>query len=207
MHRKIERRTFRRRALRVPVKFAVGDSAEERGVLRNISEGGLFIKTNTAVNVGDEIIAYPDGLGRIVGKVIRKTDNGFAIEVVSSYSDRTLLEKRIEAAMVGLPYFHIADRRKHARFPLRIDADAKTIPAGCEFTCTITDISKSGAFIESDKRLSLGTKVKIGVMRGRVCRLAENGFAIKFERAYEPTLQKRSKRNARHSVQQRSSNS
>jgi hypothetical protein len=202
-----DRREFRRMALRLPVKFATVGDMEGKGTVSNVSKGGLLIETDAIPDVGDDVIAYPDGLGRISGKVVRRTDNGFAMAIDDAETNRAHLERRIEAAAIGLPYFHLAERRRRKRFPLRIEARAKTIPAGREFACAIIDISRAGAFVESDNVPSLGSEIKIGVIRGRVSRLTENGFAIKFERTYTQAANKHANSNVPRASRSHSSTS
>ncbi len=140
--------------------------------------------TDAKLDIGDQIVAYPEGLGRVAGDVVRVSGDGVALEFTMSEHDRILLERRMEAVLLGIPYFRIADRRAHTRIPLSVEATARTIPSGQQFKCRITEISRGGAFIQAVNRPTLGSEIKIGAIRGRVCRLTHSGFAITLERTY-----------------------
>jgi hypothetical protein len=166
------------------VKFTVANEPEAAGTVTNMSEGGMFVESGAIAGVGQRLVAYPDELGRVAGNVVRVSDAGFAVQFDISKYDRLVLERRIEAYLLGLPYLRLADRRAHVRFPLSLEATARIVPSGREFKCTITDISRVGAFVQANNRPSLFSEIKIGGITGRVCRLTRDGFAIKFERTY-----------------------
>ncbi len=182
MKNRLERRKFLRKLLRKKVKFAAGVQKESCGVVKNISEDGMFVETKAPIDVDRDIIAYPDDLGRVSGKIIRVSNDGFAVQFDISDHDRALLKKRVNAAVKGQPYLSIADRRKYVRMPISIEATARIVPSGREFVCRITEISRMGASIQSNRRPKLFAEIKIGAIRGRVCRITKDGFAITFEK-------------------------
>ncbi|MHA7871116.1 MAG: PilZ domain-containing protein [Hyphococcus sp.] len=175
-----ERRQFDRTELDLTVRFITREDLETTGQLLDISEGGLAMLTDTAAEVGDPVIAYPDRLGRLTGKVVRKFDGGVAIEFEMSEAQREHLRKRIESAMTGVPYMRLLENRKHKRVELNLDSVAHMEDGGEFFKCQIIDLSESGSLIRANKKPALGAMVRIGSLRGAVRRHTEEGFAIEF---------------------------
>lgn len=174
------RRQYERRQLNAEVRFITHSDLEAMGDLKDISESGLFMATDTDAKIGDRIIAYPKGLGRLEGVIVRKTGEGVAVHFDISNEQRKHLEKRINSALTGMPYLRLVDKRGHKRTPLKIDTTAQVEAGGGSFPCQIVDISHSGASIRSDRRLQVGVMVQIGMLQGRVCRETEEGFALEF---------------------------
>lgn len=175
-----DRRRYKRRTLNVDVRFMAGDAAENTGRILDISEGGLAMSTDAEARLGDMIIAYPEGLGRLTGKVVRRFEGGIAIQFELSETQRDYLRKRIDAAVRGAPYIRLLEKRAHERLPLNLSSEARLLDSGETFDCFVIDISETGAGIRSETRPALGVCVQIGSLKGAVCRHTEEGFAILF---------------------------
>ncbi len=177
------KRTYVRRRLAVLVRYITNGGRESAGRLQDISEGGLFMATSTPIAIGEEIILYPDGLGRLNGKIVRKDDGGVAVEFDLSDVQKTYLAKRIDAAVSGTPYLKLMEKRAHRRLELKVESRA-IAPTEClEFDCIIIDLSLSGALVRSQVKPPLGAEVRIGSLRGQVKRHWKEGFAIQFAQA------------------------
>jgi len=165
------RRNFERTELGLTVRFVTREDLETTGELIDISEGGLAMLTETEAQVGDPVIAYPEKLGRITGTVVRKFEGGVAIAFEMSDAQRQHLRKRIESAVSGVPYIRLLENRKHKR-----------ISEGQSFKCQIADISETGSQIRAEERPIIGTMVRVGLLRGKVRRHTNEGFAIEFSK-------------------------
>lgn len=174
------KRQFERTELKLTVRFAIGDNEETTGRLLDISAGGLAMLTDAPATVGDTVIAYPEGLGRLTGKVVRVFDGGVAIEFKMSDTQREAVRKRIHSAVTGVPYIRLLEKRKHKRIELNLDSEAHLEPDGESFACQIIDISETGSQVRSETRPDLGVMVRIGSLRGIVRRHTDQGFAIEF---------------------------
>lgn len=174
------RRGFERTELGLTVRFVTREDLETTGQLIDISESGLAMLTETAAQIGDPVIAYPDRLGRLTGTVVRKFDGGVAVEFEMSDVQREHLRKRIESAITGVPYIRLLENRKHKRIELNLDSEAHTEPDGAKFKCQIVDISENGSQIRADVQPEVGVMVRIGSLRGTVQRHTAEGFAIQF---------------------------
>lgn len=175
-----DQRDFERRALTLNVRYITHSDLEATGRLQNISEGGLYMSTEADAEIGDEIVAYPEGLGRLCGVIVRKDENGVAIEFDITQQQRTYLTKRIASALTGAPYLRIFENRGQNRMNLNLEAKARVLPDGELFDCTIIDLSQSGAAICADYRPPLGASVSLGAINGEVCRHTPEGFALSF---------------------------
>ena len=174
------KRQYERTELELTVRFTVGENEETTGRLLDISAGGLAMLTDAPAQAGDLVIAYPDGLGRLTGKVVRVFDGGLAIEFEMSDAQREALRKRIHSAVTGVPYIRLLDKRKHKRIELNLDSEARTEPDGDCFECQIIDISETGSQVRAKHKPALGEMVRIGSLRGEVRRHTDTGFAIEF---------------------------
>jgi hypothetical protein len=176
-----DKRNHIRQPLNLKVRFITQADMELCGRLLDVSEGGLRMETKANAAIGDEVIAYPEGLGRLTGKVIRKNEKELAVEFDLSMSQREHLAKRIASALSGVPYLRLLDNRLHNRIEMNLQSVAQEVDSGESFDCEITNFSTSGAAIRSIRKPKIGVLVQIGTMRGRVCRLLSEGFAIEFE--------------------------
>lgn len=174
------RRAYKRQSLKLGVRFISREDLEKTGAVIDISEGGLAMHTDAAANIGDTIIAYPEGLGRLTGAVVRKFEGGIAIQFDLSETQRAYLRKRIDSAVKGVPYIRLLERRAHKRLALKLESEARLMASGKTFKCEVIDISESGAAISAAERPDVGEAVQIGTLKGRICRHTDEGFAIDF---------------------------
>lgn len=174
------KRAHMRRKLSLLIRFITQSDLETSGRVRDISEGGLYMESHSSAGIGDDVILYPEGLGRLSGKIVRKGDDGVAVEFILSDVQREYLSRRIASAEAGVPYLKLMEKRQHVRVDLKVDSRASAPSIGKEFDCTIVDLSLTGALIRSTVKPPLGVEVRIGAIRGLVRRHWEDGFAIKF---------------------------
>lgn len=181
-----ERRSAKRVALSVDVKFLLRGQKEGAGRLLDISEKGLALLADMHAAEGDPIIVYPLGLGRIEGKIVRSFDGGAGVSFTVSESQRKTIRERIEAALEGKPYMRLVEQRTELRIRYNIETTAWADGDDKPFACTIKDMSRSGCLLQSQKIPGLGAKVRIGALRGKVVRLEKGGFAVEFIRRKKP---------------------
>ena len=175
-----DRRKFERSAIQAPTRFIINDELEATGQLSDISKGGLFMLTDAPAEEGDKVVVYPEGLGRLEGRVVRRRADGVAVQFAMSDTYRELLHRRIAAALEGKPYLRIADRRSCRRTVLNIDVAVEIVGTGQSIQCRIDNISNSGAAIQSQNRPPVGANVRLGTMDGKVLRHTEEGFIVRF---------------------------
>jgi hypothetical protein len=140
----------------------------------------LPIVTPTPPPVGERVIVYLEGFGRLSGRVARTCGEG-EIAVIFDFSahKRERLAEQLTVAInkdLGIeepsrPMAHDTTRL------VRIEHEA-----GDAYEGEILDFSLAGVTIRS-RRLAppLGAWVRIGGVYGRVARLIEGGYAVDFE--------------------------
>lgn len=179
---KKDRREGKRVRLSVDVRFLLRNEIESSGVLLDISELGLALLTEADANEGDEIIAYPDGLGRLAGKVARKFDGGIGVAFNLSQQQRRSMKDRIAALIGGSPYMRLTEDRRSLRVRVGIETEAFINDDRTPVACRLVEISKTGCLLKCAAKPVVGSKIMVGALRGRVCRLEADGFAVDFDR-------------------------
>lgn len=178
-----ERRRYPRVAFEAKGRFLAPDGSEHPCSVRDMSLGGIAIRSDVPLEVGAQIIVYFDEFGRFEGPVVRTFEGGFAIETNIAGPRRERLRQRLEALARG-EKIEISARRAFARYApgeagLEETAvlnlgDGQTMP------CRIIDMSLGGAQVAVENRPPIGTEVAIGRMSGRVVRHTEEGVGIQF---------------------------
>jgi hypothetical protein len=175
-----DRRRAKRHSLLADVKFLIGGRTEAFGKLIDISESGLALATAATAREGDEVIAYPSGLGRVSGYVSRVFEGGFAFVFDLSARQRQVLVQRMQAALSGATYMRLADRRDSLRIRYNLETIA-TLENEESFSCVIVDMSKTGCRLRCIARPDEGAMIRIGALKGVVSRQLEDGVAVKFD--------------------------
>jgi len=174
------RRQYERTSIDLSVRFVSKADLETSGRVIDISQGGMALATDSDAEIGDSIIAYPEGLGRLTGVVRRKFEGGIAVEFDLSDKQRDYLNKRIKSAVSGVPYIRLLEYRAHKRVKLNLSSEAFETDTKSSFPCDIVDISATGSKIRSEHKPAIGAEVRIGTISGIVCRYTDDGFAIQF---------------------------
>ncbi|MEO0612423.1 MAG: PilZ domain-containing protein [Pseudomonadota bacterium] len=175
-----ERRRYERHTLNLAVRYNSHADLEHRGQIENISLSGLLMRTHSQTQLGDTVIAYPEGLGRLTGTVVRRGPGTLALVFTLSPSARQTLDKRIKSAKHGTCYSRLLDRRLHQRRQINLDSRGTHRASGTEFACRIINLTPSGAAVETRLPVNVGDIIAIGCLVGPVQRLLPYGFAMAF---------------------------
>lgn len=145
----------------------------------DMSPGDVLFNCDAQPRAGERIIAYIDHVGRLEGIVSRLADNAFVIKINATDRKREKLAAQLtwiaNKHELGLP-----EDRRHDRLAPRKTRTEITLDDGSKYVCRIIDLSLSGAAIDTESRLPLGTAVLLGSMKGRVVRHFQEGMAIEF---------------------------
>ncbi|HXZ15078.1 MAG TPA: PilZ domain-containing protein [Roseiarcus sp.] len=91
----------RRRHARIPLalngRYMLECGREYPCVTRDISRMGVAIQGVPVGAIGERVIAYLDELGRIEGRVVRRAEDWFAIEIVATPHKLERLDDKISA--------------------------------------------------------------------------------------------------------------
>jgi hypothetical protein len=145
----------------------------------DVSPGGLSLRVVKNGRPGDRVVIYLRELGRIEGRIVRRSPDRLAIEIVASPYRRERIAERIrwlQKLRAGSSEESPADERD--------DRDpAQTIlrtENGEEFPAELLELSLLGARIKVGAHPPVGAKVMLGQKRAVVARSAGDFLALRF---------------------------
>jgi hypothetical protein len=174
-----ERRRFRRMPITVDGRILDSRGREFDCRTADISPGDVRIVSSVSPTVGDRVVLYLEGFGRLSGRVTRHCGEGESAVIFDfSAHKREKLAEQITATInkhrldgeLDEATARIAERAK-------IELETGEIIDG-----EILDFSIAGITVRAKGIIPLiGSWARIGGVYGRVSRLIEGGFAIDFE--------------------------
>jgi hypothetical protein len=180
-----ERRRFRRMPMEVSGRLLDPFGRELDCRTADISPGDVRIVATKLPAVGDRVVIYLEGIGRVSGKVARTCGEG-EVAVIFDFSAHkrekmaeqlTILINRdlgIEEPVRPI----LRDGAHHVRLEFE---------TGESYEGEVTDFSLAGITIKTKRPPPLiGVWVRVGNVYGRVARLIEGGFAIDFQSSAPP---------------------
>ena len=170
----------------MPARLLVNNETSGKGTLFDLSAGGVGVLTDVKVAAGDRVVMHLDGGARLEGTVMRLLADGFGVELTMSEAKRSrlidALEPMVESVeeIVELPM----NRRVAERVAgLRMETECHTENGILE--CRIVDMSLTGAAIESNVDIAIGSVITIGQTKGKVVRRYGKTYGIHFDRPNE----------------------
>ncbi len=175
-----ERRRFRRLSLTIGGRLLDADGREHDCRTADISPGDVRIAATTPPAVGQRVVIYLEGLGRVSGKVARTCGEG-EVAVIFDFSahKREKLAEQLTLVMnkdLGI--------EPEAAQPVNDGAQMVRLQfeTGESYDGEVIDFSLAGVSIRTKRPPPLiGGWVRVGAIYGRVARLIDGGFAIDFE--------------------------
>jgi len=175
-----ERRRFRRMPIEVTGRLLDTAGREHDCRTADISPGDARIVSDVLPPVGERVVIYLIGFGRVSGKIARKCGEGeMAVIFDFSAHKREKMAEQLTLAVnkdLGIP--------EDARPALREGAQTVKLEfeTGEAYVGEVVDFSLAGITIKSKRPPPLiGVWVRVGTVYGRVSRLIEGGFAIDLE--------------------------
>jgi hypothetical protein len=179
--RPAERRRHQRVRVSLFCRYMLSDRREFPAQVVNISPGGLAVIAPVQGAVGERVVFYVDDLGRLEGEIARHFPNGFGVSLHISERKRDRLANQLtwlaNRDVLGLP-----EDRRHERITPRNPRSRIILPDGTQMPVRIIDVSVSGAAIQCEVRLPIGTAITLGRSHGRVVRHFEGGIGMEFAR-------------------------
>ena len=172
-----ERRRHARVDYVAKARILRADGVEEPCLVVNISAGGALLKAKSPPEDGEHVVLYIDNVGRFEASVIRTGKHTFAVD----YRARRSKSRRTADALIIA--VNERGRRIDRRGAPRIRQEKPatvTFENGDTATCSILDISLTGASIEIDPKPPLGTPLVVGKMAAKVVRRHETGVGVVF---------------------------
>lgn len=178
---KRDHRRHRRAKIALHGRFLNAQNEEHSLLTKDISCGGACLRTQSSPEVGSPIVCYIDELGRIVGKVVRHTEDGFALTFKVSQVKRDRLADKL-IWLVNKDTLGLVEERGSARFAA--DGPALiTRQDGRTVQCRVIDISLTGAGFQTDGPAPMiGEIIQVGSLSAEVVRSTRKGFGVRFLR-------------------------
>ncbi|WP_375200858.1 PilZ domain-containing protein [Hyphococcus sp.] len=172
-----DRRKHRRVELPVKARFLTEKGVECAAEVLNISAAGAMLRTKFPPSLGQSLVLYIDQIGRVEAKVVRSSNNSFAVTYPKRRAKQAKIADNITSAINNR---HAgADRRTNPR--IQQDAPATVLlEDGREVKCSIMDISLTGASLDISPRPPLGTHLVLGRMTAKVVRRHDKGVGVVF---------------------------
>lgn len=149
----------------------------------DISPGDVRIVGPALPNVGERVVIYLEGFGRVSGAVARRGEQDAAIIFDFTAYKREKLTEQLTLAINENLGIDAEERRaprlmETGRTPLaRIQPEI-----GEAFDAEVLDFSLAGTTLRTPRQAPLiGAWVRVGNTYGRVARYIEGGFAVDFE--------------------------
>lgn len=174
-------RRHQRVALNIPAEVVVNSIDIVKGVLINVSPGGLALVCDAPVTVGDSIIVYARDLDILPGRVARLLPDGFAASLILTKSHRIKLIEQLFLHTNPAYRDSVNERRATPRHGHHDQHNVCRLPDGSGLFVKIIDMSVNGAAVDSRRKPSIGTPIRIAQRSGIVVRHTPRGFAIGFE--------------------------
>lgn len=180
-----DRRSHKRLDLALTGRFMTSNQEDHGLTTQNVSCVGALVTSLYRPDLGERVICYIDGLGRVDAYVSRLTEEGFAVGFrTTDYKRDKLADKIIWLA--NKDDLGLEEERGAKRFVTRSGPVLLTRENGRQIQCRVIDISLTGAGLETDGPLPMvGEIVTSSNFRGEVVRCKEKGFGIRFLTAFE----------------------
>ncbi|MEE9590534.1 MAG: PilZ domain-containing protein [Hyphomicrobiaceae bacterium] len=185
-----DRRRYKRISVNLLGRFMRENKEEYPCRLVDVSVGGGAFQSPEIVDEGERIVAYFDEIGRLEGRVTRRIEGGFAIEIQATQYKREKIAAQLtwlaNRNILGLP-----DDRRHERIVPKVRESVLKLPNGALLQCRVLDVSVSGASVAAAMRPELGTDVLLGRLRARVVRHHDQGIGLEFTDIQQPNALRR----------------
>jgi hypothetical protein len=175
-----ERRRFRRMPIELTGRLLDAAGREHDCRTADMSPGDVRIVSDVLPDVGERVVIYLQGFGRVSGKVARKCGVG-EMAVIFDFSAHKREKMAEQLTLAVNKDLGIAE---DARPALRDGAQTVKLEfeTGEAYVGEVVDFSLAGITIKSTRPPPLiGVWVRVGTVYGRVSRLIDGGFAIDLE--------------------------
>lgn len=130
---------------------------------------------------GTQVSVHVEELGIIHGYVDAIENDGFRLAVNPEATSQDLLATRIKWVKKFRAQ-QVSNRRRHKRYIPRRSRAQVVMEDGSIQQCLVRDMSQSGAAVSAARCPVAGANVALGRVEGRVVRIMDDGFAIRFSR-------------------------
>jgi PilZ domain len=180
---------LRQRAVRVEAAgtYTLPNWYDPQGRLRTfacrttrVSPFRMMLDVPVVGKVGDRLTSYFREFGKFEGEITDTIAGSFLVELEMTRAMRVRLADKLVWLERKQKDINIKDSRRDARFIPNAPHTVLTLADGTVMPCFVIDVSLSGVAVSAESQPSIGTPLAVGAYVGRVVRVFEEGFAIKF---------------------------
>ena len=160
-------------------KYGMAGTMEHLCSVVGLTIDGAVFKCSALPPFGAIFVAQLEHVGRIEGRAINATEDGFVAEWCLSPAQRTALASKL----IWLEDFYNGDidnERQYSRRPLDNANSTMTLLDGRRFPCTISDVSMSGAAVHVQQLPEVGSRLYLGSVLCEVVRYTGEGVGVRF---------------------------
>ena len=174
-----DRRRFQRVRLNLLGRFMLENRREYPCQTTDMSPGSCALIAPILGALGERVVAYIDRVGRIEGPISRLFEGGFAMSIESTPRKKDKLASKL-TWLANRYHLNLPEDRRHDRVAPLTPFGRVALPDGRTYTCTIIDLSLSGAALAIEFKPPIGSPLRLGAIRATVLRHNEEGIAIEF---------------------------
>lgn len=179
-----EKRQVPRVHISIGGRFMLEDRSEHGGTVCEASIQALAVESDAKCRLGERIVGYFYTIGRIEGKVVRLTERGFVMEIVTTPLKRDRLANQL-TWLANRDILNLPEDRRHDRVvPRDPRVEVKNLSeGGLVITGHIIDVSRSGAAVAVKGNFKIGDEIVLGTTPAFVVRAFDGGIATEFHAA------------------------
>jgi len=145
-----------------------------------VSPYRMIVDVPVVGRIGDRITSHFGEFGEFEGSVSDTRNGSILLELEMTPERRQWMADKLAWLEKTRRDPLIQDARQDARFVPQVSHTTLTMADGKVSTCFIIDMSATGVAVSSEFQPSIGTPLAVGSLVGRVVRVFETGFAVKF---------------------------
>lgn len=145
-----------------------------------VSPFRMLVDVPVVGHIGERWTSYFREFGELEGTISHITQGSFLVEMEMTAAHRARLAEKLAWLEKKSRDASVQDVREDARIIPPTSHSVLILADGTVHGCFIIDISSSGAAVSAEIQPPIGTPLAVGACVGRVIRVLENGFAVKF---------------------------
>ena len=145
-----------------------------------VSPFRMLVEVPVVGRVGERLTSYFREFGELEGVISHAMQGRFLVDMEMTPANRARLAEQLAWLERKSRDASIQDARDDARMIPPASHSVLILADGSVHGCFIIDISSAGAGISAEIQPPIGTPLAIGGCVGRVIRVFETGFAVKF---------------------------
>jgi len=145
-----------------------------------VSPFRMIVSVPVVGKIGDRVTSYFDDFGKLNGVISDTIAGGFLFELDGTSSMRERLARKLVWLQKKQKDTSVIDARQDARIIPESPHSTLVLADGTVESCFVIDMSVSGVAVSADLQPQIGTPMAVGACVGRVVRIFQDGFAVKF---------------------------